>query len=207
MTHLLHIDSSARGEGSASRRLSAEYVRAWKTRNPHGTVTYRDLAVDTPDFVNPGWITGVFGPADAANADTQAALEGSERLIREIEAADVLVLGVPMYNFGVPATFKAWIDQVVMAGRTFAFDENGPQGLLKGKKAIVLRASGSDFDNPAFAPMDFHAPYIRGVLSWIGITNVEIIAVNGFTPEQLDAAVREAGNAIAASADAAPLAA
>ncbi|MCX4460741.1 NAD(P)H-dependent oxidoreductase (plasmid) [Streptomyces sp. NBC_01340] len=206
MTHLLHIDSSARGEGSASRRLSAEYVQAWKARNPHGTVTYRDLAVDTPDFVSPEWITGVFGPAEAANADTQAALQGSERLIREIEAADVLVLGVPMYNFGVPAILKAWIDQVVMAGRTFAFGENGPEGLLKGKKAIVLRASGSDFDNPAFAPMDFHAPYIRGVLGWIGITDVELIAVNGFTPEQLDAAVREAGSAIAASV-AAPLAA
>jgi FMN-dependent NADH-azoreductase len=206
MTHLLHIDSSARGEDSASRRLSAEYVQAWKARNPHGTVTYRDLAVNTPDFVSPEWITGVFGPAEAANADTQVALQGSERLIREIEAADVLVLGVPMYNFGVPAIFKAWIDQVVMAGRTFAFGENGPEGLLKGKKAIVLRASGSDFDNPAFAPMDFHAPYIRGVLGWIGITDVELIAVNGFTPEQLDAAVREVGSAIAASV-AAPLAA
>lgn len=207
MTHLLHIDSSARGEGSASRRLSAEYVQAWKARNPHGTVTYRDLAVATPDFVSPEWITGVFGPAEAANADTKAALEASEYLIREIEDADVLVLGVPMYNFGVPATFKAWIDQVVMAGRTFAFGENGPEGLLKDKKAIVLRASGSDFDNPAFAPMDFHAPYIRGVLGWIGITDVEFIAVNGFTPEQIDAAVREAGSAIAASAGAASLAA
>jgi FMN-dependent NADH-azoreductase len=202
MTHLLHIDSSARGEGSASRRLSAEYVKAWKARNPHGTVTYRDLAVDTPDFVSPEWITGVFGPAEAANDDTRAAVQASELLIREIEAADVLVLGVPMYNFGVPATFKAWIDQVVMAGRTFAFGENGPEGLLKGKKAVVLRASGSDFDNPAFAPMDFHAPYIRGVLGWIGITDVEIIAVNGYTPEQVEAAIREAGSAIAASAHA-----
>ncbi|MFE0510656.1 FMN-dependent NADH-azoreductase [Streptomyces sp. NPDC058964] len=203
MPHLLHIDSSARGEGSASRRLSAEYVRVWRDRNPHGTVTYRDLAVDIPDFVSPEWITGVFGPAEAANADTKAALEASERLIGEIESADVLVLGVPMYNFGVPATFKAWIDQVVMAGRTFAFGEYGPEGLLKGKKAVVLRSSGSDFDNPAFAPMDFHAPYIRGVLGWIGIADVEIIAVNGFAAEQIDAAVREAGNAIAASAGAA----
>ncbi|MEU3795565.1 FMN-dependent NADH-azoreductase [Streptomyces fructofermentans] len=207
MTHLLHIDSSARSEGSASRRLSAEYTKAWKARNPHGTVTYRDLSIDTPDFVSPEWITGVFGPAEAANADTQAALDASELLIREIEAADVLVLGVPMYNFGVPAIFKAWIDQVVMGGRTFAFGENGPEGLIKGKKAIILRASGSDFDNPDFAPMDFHAPYIRGVLGWIGITDVEFIAVNGFTPEQIDAAIRDAGNTIAASAASATLAA
>lgn len=208
MTHLLHIDSSARSEGSASRRLSAEYVEAWRVSNPHGTVTYRDLTVDTPAFVSPEWITGVFGPAEAANDDTKAAVEASERLIREIEAADVLVLGVPMYNFGVPATFKAWIDQVVMGGRTFAFGENGPEGLLKGKKAVVLRASGSDFDNPAFAPMDFHAPYIRGVLGWIGITDVEIIAVNGYTPEQVEAAIRQTGSAIAASvsADSVPVA-
>lgn len=200
MTHLLHIDSSARAGGSASRRLSAEYVRAWQARNPHGTVTYRDLAVDTPRFVSPEWITGVFGPAEAATDGTKAAVAASEALIREMEEADVLVLGVPMYNFGVPATFKAWIDQVVMGGRTFAFGENGPEGLLKGKKAVVLRASGSDFDNPAFAPMDFHAPYIRGVLGWIGITDVEFIAVNGYTPEQVEAAIQEAGKAITAHA-------
>ncbi|MER6373047.1 NAD(P)H-dependent oxidoreductase [Streptomyces mirabilis] len=207
MTHLLHIDSSARGEGSASRRLSAEYVQAWQARNPHGTVTYRDLALDTPNFVSPEWITGVFGPAEAATDGTKAAVAASEVLIREIEEADVLVLGVPMYNFGVPATFKAWIDQVVMGGRTFAFGENGPEGLLKGKKAVVLRASGSDFDNPAFAPMDFHAPYIRGVLGWIGIVDVEFIAVNGYTPEQVEAAIQEAGKAITAHADTASLAA
>jgi FMN-dependent NADH-azoreductase len=199
MAHLLHIDSSARGEGSASRRLSADYVAAWKARNPYGTVTYRDLTADTPDFVSTDWITGVFGPAEAAHAGTQAAVAASERLIREMEEADVLVLGVPMYNFSVPATFKAWIDQVMMANRTFAFGENGPEGLLKGKKAVVLRASGSDFDNPAFAPMDFHAPYIRGVLGWMGITDVEVIAVNGYTPEQLDTAVRGAGATIGAS--------
>ncbi|MGI5255517.1 FMN-dependent NADH-azoreductase [Actinacidiphila glaucinigra] len=203
MAHLLHIDSSARGEGSASRRLSAEYVAAWKSRNPHGTVTYRDLTTDTPGFVSTDWITGVFGPAETANASTEAAVAASEHLIREMEEADVIVLGVPMYNFGVPATFKAWIDRVVMAGRTFAFGENGPEGLLKGKKAVVLRASGSDFDNPDFAPMDFHAPYIRGVLGWIGITDVEIIAVNGYTPEQLDIAVRRAGATIGASVAAA----
>lgn len=202
MTHLLHIDSSARGEGSASRQLSAQYVEAWKVGNPQGTVTYRDLTVDTPAFVSPEWITGVFGPSEAANEGTKAALEASDRLIREIEAADVLVLGVPMYNFGVPATFKAWIDQVVRGGRTFAFGENGPEGLLKDKKAVVLRASGSDFDNPAFASMDFHAPYIRGVLGWIGITDVEVIAVHGYTPEQLEAAIRRTDGALAASASA-----
>ncbi|WP_329295964.1 FMN-dependent NADH-azoreductase [Streptomyces sp. NBC_01455] len=207
MTHLLHIDSSARGEGSASRRLSADYVQAWKSRNPEGTVAYRDLAVHTPDFVSPEWITGVFGPAEAATDGTKAAMAASETLIRELEEADVLVLGVPMYNFGVPATFKAWIDQVVMGGRTFSFGENGPEGLLKGKKAVVLRASGSDFDNPDFAPMDFHAPYIRGVLGWIGITDVEFIAVNGYTSEQVEAAIQEAGKAITAHADSASLAA
>ncbi|MFC5204174.1 FMN-dependent NADH-azoreductase [Streptomyces kaempferi] len=207
MTHLLHIDSSARGEGSASRRLSAAYVQAWQARNPHGTVSYRDLAVDTPGFVSPEWITGVFGPAEAATEETKAAVAASEALIRELEDADVLVLGVPMYNFGVPATFKAWIDQVVMGGRTFAFGDNGPEGLLKGKKAVVLRASGSDFDNPAFAPMDFHAPYIRGVLGWIGITDVEFIAVNGYTPEQVEVAIQEAAKAITAHADTASLAA
>lgn len=201
MPHLLHIDSSARGADSLTRRLSAQYVAAWRAKNPRGTVTHRDVTLDTPNLVTPQWIAGVFGPAQDRTAESRTAVEASEALIREVESADVLVLGVPMYNFSVPAAFKAWIDQVCMAGRTFTYDENGPQGLLSGKKAVVLRASGSDFDNPAFAPMDFHAPYLHGVLGFIGITDVEIIAVNGQSAEQIDAAMSDASAAIADSLD------
>lgn len=201
MPHLLHIDSSARTGGSLTRGLTSDYVAAWLARNPGATVTYRDLAEDVPGFVSPAWITGAFGPQESHDEESRAALNASETLIREIEAADVIVLGVPMYNFSVPAVFKAWIDRVLLAGRTFAFNENGPVGLLSGKKAVVLRASGSDFDNPAFAPMDFHGPYLRTVLGFIGITDVEIIAVNGPTAEQTERTLDAAGAAIAASVD------
>jgi len=197
--HLLHIDSSARTAGSLTRQLSAEYVAAWQAKHPQGTVTHRDVARDTPNLVSTDWITGVFGPTEAHTAESKEAVEASEVLIREVEAADVLVLGVPTYNFGVPASFKAWIDQVCMAGRTFAYDENGPRGLLSGKKVVVVRSSGSDFGTPASAPMDFYGPYLRGVLGFLGITDVEFIAVHGNTPEQVEAAVRKGSVAIAAS--------
>jgi FMN-dependent NADH-azoreductase len=199
MPHLLHIDSSSRSADSVSRRISARYVDAWRQQNPEGTVTYRDVTVNTPNFVSADWVTGVFAPAEYHTPQTRAAVDASSVLISEVEAADVLVLGVPMYNFNVPATFKAWIDQIAMAGRTFAYDENGPRGLLGGKKVVIARASGSDFSNPAFAPMDFHAPYLRGVLGFLGITDVEFISVNGQTPEQIEAGLTEADQAIAAS--------
>jgi FMN-dependent NADH-azoreductase len=199
MPHLLHIDSSSRGADSVSRQISARYVDAWRRQNPEGTVTYRDVTVNTPHFVSADWVTGVFAPAEYHTPQTKAAVDASSALISEVEAADVLVLGVPIYNFNVPATFKAWIDQIAMAGRTFAYDENGPRGLLGGKKAVIARASGSDFSNPAFAPMDFHAPYLRGILGFLGITDVEFISVNGQTPEQIEAGLARADQAIATS--------
>ncbi|GGN00022.1 FMN-dependent NADH-azoreductase [Streptomyces fuscichromogenes] len=199
MSHLLHIDSSARGTDSLTRQIGARYVAAWHRQNPEGTAAYRDVALDVPDLVSADWITGVFAPAEHHTSRTRAAVDASAALIGEVEAADVLVLGVPVYNFSVPAAFKAWIDQICMAGRTFAYDENGPRGLLAAKKAVVVRASGSDFGDPAFAAMDFHAPYLRGVLGFIGITDVEFISVSGQTPEQVEAGLAEADRAIAAS--------
>ncbi|WP_328760471.1 FMN-dependent NADH-azoreductase [Streptomyces sp. NBC_00271] len=199
MPHLLHIDSSSRGADSLTRQISARYVAAWRRQNPEGTVTYRDVTVNVPNFVSADWVTGVFAPAEHHTLQTKAAVDASSALISEVEAADVLVLGVPMYNFNVPATFKAWIDQICMAGRTFTYGEDGPRGVLAGKKAVIARASGSDFSNPAFAPMDFHAPYLRGVLGFIGITDIEFISVSGMTPEQVNAGLADADQAIAAS--------
>ncbi|WP_329360980.1 FMN-dependent NADH-azoreductase [Streptomyces sp. NBC_01483] len=199
MSHLLHIDSSARNAGSLTRQLSAQYAAAWKSANPEGTVTYRDVSLQAPAFVSEDWITGVFAPPEYHTADSAAAVSAAEELIREVEAADVLLLGVPVYNFNVPAAFKAWIDQIFMAGRTFAYGSEGPQGLLAGKKAIVIRASGSDFDDPAFAAMDFHAPYLRSALAFVGITDVEFISVNGMASPQLEAALDKGTQAIEAS--------
>lgn len=199
MPHLLHIDSSARGADSLTRRIGARYAAAWQAQNPTGTVTHRDVATDVPNLVTEHWVTGVFAPAEHHTPHSQAAVEASVALIEEVEAADVLLLGVPVYNFNVPAAFKAWIDQIAMAGRTFAYDAGGPRGLLGGRKAVIVRSSGSDFGNPAFAPMDFHAPYLRGVLGFLGITDVEFVSVHGNSPEQVEANLAKAGQDIAAS--------
>ncbi|MFD7444492.1 FMN-dependent NADH-azoreductase [Streptomyces sp. NPDC059909] len=185
MAHLLHIDSSARSSGSATRRLSAQYAEAWQARNPGGTVTYRDVTADVPNLVDEHWVRGVFGPSEIHDTESRAAVTASEELIAEVEAADVLALGVPVYNFSVPAAFKAWIDKICMAGRTFSYTSEGVRGLLGGKKVVVLRSSGSDFSDPRFASLEFHEPYIRGVLGFLGITDVEFISVNGQTEEQL----------------------
>ncbi|MGW1726399.1 FMN-dependent NADH-azoreductase [Streptomyces sp. NPDC002306] len=201
MTHLLHIDSSARstGFGSVSRRLSAQYAEAWRAQNPDGTVTYRDVTADVPNLVSEHWVRGVFGPAEIHDTHSHAAVSAAEQLIAEVKAADVLALGVPVYNFNVPASFKAWIDQICMAGRTFTFNAEGPQGLLSGRKAVILRSSGSDFSDPRFAPLEFHEPYIRGVLGFLGITDVEFISVNGQTEDQLTPHLEKAAAAIANS--------
>ena len=107
------------------------------------------------------------------------ALARSEQLIGEVEAADVLVIGAPMYNLGIPASLKAWVDQVVRVGRTFDYDGPAPVGLLHGKRAVVLATCGGDGERLAAAGLDFRTPYLRAVLAFVGITDVEVVTVNG----------------------------
>ncbi len=192
MPHLLHVDASPRSTDSITRALSARYVARWKEVNPTGTVTYRDLYRSVPPLVTEDWVTAAFGPAEVQNDWTRAAIATSDALVAEVTAADVLVLGVPMHNFGVPAVFKAWIDQIVRARRTFVFDENGPRGLLTGTRAVVVRSSGSDFDDPDFvyAGKDFHTPWLQTILGFIGISDVDVISVNGRDQHELEAALR-----------------
>jgi FMN-dependent NADH-azoreductase len=124
-------------------------------------------------FVDGSWIAANFTDPAARDADKQAALALSDTLVREVQAADVLVIGVPIYNFGVPATLKAWIDMIARARVTFRYTDQGPQGLLTGKKAYLLVASGG---TPVGSAIDFATPWLKHVLAFIGITEVEVIA-------------------------------
>ncbi len=172
MTHtLLQIDSSMRHAGSVTRDLTA--LIADRLGADH--VIHRDLA-DTPiPQIDEAWIGANFTAADE-RTDAQAAnLAMSDTLVAELQAADTVVIGVPIYNFGVSAALKAWVDQVARAGLTFRYTEGGPQGLLTGKRAIIAVASGG---TEAGSEIDFATGYVRHVLGFIGITDVTTVAAD-----------------------------
>ncbi|HEY3991134.1 MAG TPA: NAD(P)H-dependent oxidoreductase [Acidobacteriaceae bacterium] len=179
MPTLLQLDSSPL-ETSISRELAREFVSSWKTANPNGTILYRDLAALPPAPVSQAWVHAAFTPAESRSSDQKALLTPSDELIQELEAADEIVIGVPMHNFSIPSSLKLWIDQIVRGGRTFTYGADGAQGLMTGKKATLLIASGGVYTpgSPA-AAMNFIDPYLRAVLGFIGITDVRILSVGG----------------------------
>lgn len=168
MTHtVLHIDSSIRAEGSVSRALSQKIV----DRFDGATVIRRDLAQGVP-LIDGAWIGANFTPAADRSEVQKAALAVSDAMVAELQAADVIVIGTPIYNFSVTAAMKAWIDLVARAGVTFAYSETGPKGLLEGKRAIIAIASGG---TPVDSEIDFAGRYIRHIMGFIGITDVEFV--------------------------------
>lgn len=179
MANILHIDSSPRGERSFSRKFTHEFVTAWKNAHSGDTVTYRDLGHNPVPHVDESWIAAAFTPPDARPPELTKAIELSDTLVDEFLAADRYVFGVPMYNFNVPSVFKAYIDQIVRVGRTFAVTEQGDfKGLVDGKKLLVVTARGGNFSpgSPA-APYDYQEPYLRAVFGFVGITDVTFINV------------------------------
>jgi FMN-dependent NADH-azoreductase len=179
MPTLLQLDASPL-ETSISRELAREFVATWKTANPNGTVIYRDLSALTPAPISQAWVHAVFTPADSRSAEQKALLAPSDELIQELEAANEIVIGVPMHNFSIPSSLKLWIDQIVRAGRTFSYGADGPRGLLTGKKATLIVASGGVYspESPA-AALNFVDPYLKAVLGFLGITDVRIVSVGG----------------------------
>ena len=169
--NILRIDSSGREAGSVTRELADLVVKGLSERQPV-QVTHRDVARGLP-FVAAGWIAANFTDPAQRDADKQSVLALSDALVNEVMAADVLVIGVPLYNFGVPATLKAWIDQIARARVPFRYTDSGPEGLLTGKKAYLVVASGGTAVGGA---IDFATPWLRHVLGFLGITDVEVVA-------------------------------
>ncbi len=170
--NILRIDASMRHTGSVTRALTDKLVARLGAVAPGSQVTRRDLAAGVP-LVDEAWIGANFtDPAERDDAQ-RAALADSDRLVAEIKAADTLVIGLPIYNFGVPAAFKAWIDMIARARETFRYAETGPEGLLVGKRALVVVASGGV---PVGSAADFATPYVRFALAFIGIMEVEFIS-------------------------------
>lgn len=198
MAHILSVQSSARYQGSHSRTLSAELIDALGGTEQN-TVTVRDLTETVP-HVDEKWLGANWTPAEQRSAAQTQALDLSDALIAELEAADIIVIGVPMYNFAVPAALKSWIDQIARAGRTFQYTEQGPVGLLEGKKAYIVLTSGGA---PAGSAVDFATPYMRHVLGFIGITDVALIAADRLV-KNADDSLMAARNSIRQAATANP---
>ena len=173
--NILEIQSAARSEGSISRLLTADLVAALEDRHGDVRITRRDLADGLP-FIDGEWVGANFTPDEERTDNHRRILAGSDGLVAELEEADVLVIGAPIYNFSIPATLKAWIDMIARARLTFRYTENGPEGLLEGKKAYVVVPSGGV---PVGSPVDFATPYLKHALAFVGITDVEIIGARG----------------------------
>lgn len=184
---LLHVDSSVLGENSASRDLSAAIVARLRAEHPGAEVTYRDLAAQTLPHFTPVLAEG--HPCVARNAE----------ILDEFLAADTVVIGAPMYNFTIPTQLKAWLDRVLIAGKTFRYTEKGPQGLAGDKRVIIASSRGGIYsEGPAMA-VDFQETYLKHVLAFIGVHDPEIVRAEGLNlgVEQRSAAIAQAHAQIA----------
>ena len=182
-TRVLAVNASGRSAASVSRQLSRDLIAALDDRYGNVEVASRDLADGVP-FVDQAWIEANFTPEESRSAGQREALAYSDSLVQELQQADVVVIGVPIYNFSIPASLKAWIDMIARARLSFRYTENGPEGLLKDKKAYLVVATGGV---PVGSPVDFATPYLRHVLSFVGITDVEIIAAEKLNTQADDA--------------------
>jgi len=179
---ILHIDSSARTEGSVTRQLTSKIVA--KIATPTDTVVTRDL-LNGVSLLSEDWVIAARNPD--ATEDQKKAIKSSTTLIQELKDADTIVIGAPIYNFGIPGALKAWVDQICRAGETFQYSSNGPEGLLTGKKAIVAIASGGV---PVGSDMDFATPYLKFVLGFVGITDVVFVSADGLVADEAGALAR-----------------
>jgi FMN-dependent NADH-azoreductase len=183
MPTLLHIDASPRSDRSISRQLTREFVVAWEKANPHGQIIYRDLGHDPVPLVTETFIAAVYTPPQMRSPELRSAISTSDQLISELQTATEYVFGVPMYNFSVPAGFKAYIDQIVIPGRTYDYTADGSgsrTGLLKGKKATVIMSRGWLYRNGSpLSNCNMQEPWIRMILGFIGVTDLEFVVAEG----------------------------
>jgi FMN-dependent NADH-azoreductase len=181
---LLQIDASPR-QDSVSRQLTSHFAENWKRQVAAGQVVHRDLANSPLGLITDDWIAGAFSNPVQHTMAHRSALQYSDKLIEELQSADVIVIGDPMHNFTISARLKAWLDQVVRFGKTFSFGASGPRGLLSGKKVYVFTSRGGAYEpGTPTAQFDFQEPYLRHVLAFIGLTDITFIhAENQSKPE------------------------
>jgi FMN-dependent NADH-azoreductase len=179
MKNILFVSSSPRGRESYSNRVARRIVDDLIVRHPDARVIVRDVARQPLPHIGAAFATGRVLPGEKRSALEQQALALSETLVDELLAADIVVVAVPMHNFGIPSSLKAWIDHIVRPGRTFSYSEKGAQGLVTGKKVVLVFARGGVYSDGPMQGFDFQEPYVRAVLGMIGATDVDVVRVEG----------------------------
>ncbi|MBR0568113.1 NAD(P)H-dependent oxidoreductase [Azoarcus sp. L1K30] len=194
--NILQINASARSEGANSTRVANAIVERLLAASPTAQLTIRDLATNPHPVLDEAALGALFTPADKRTPAQAARAALDDALIAELQAADVLVLGVPMYNFGIPVQLKTWVDAVARAGVTFRYTENGPEGLVKGKKVYVALARGGRYRG---TELDSQVPHLKAFLGFLGMTDVEFIFAEGFSmgPDAAQQAMADAEAEIA----------
>lgn len=178
MTKLLQINSSIFSDNGQSSQLANQFVAAWLGHHPDAEVTFRDLAQQPIAHLDLKLIQALSSPAEQRNPEQHALVAEADALIAEIQQANVIVIGVPMYNFAIPSTLKAYFDRIARAGVTFRYTENGPEGLLTGKKVYIFTTRGGVHLG---TPLDTETTYVRHFLAFIGLTDVEFIYAEGLS--------------------------
>jgi len=180
MPTLLHIDSSPLYSRSVSRELTGAFVAQWKASHPNGRVVDRDLNATAISPINAEWVGAVYTPEEARTPEQKKLLALSDTLIAELEQADEYVIGVPMHNFGVPSVLKLWIDQICRVGKTFSYADGRPKGLIIGKKATFIVATGGIYDaQTQMASFNFVEPYLRSLFGFLGLTDATFLTAGG----------------------------
>ena len=180
MPTLLHINSSPLYGRSVSRQLTEAFVSQWKASHPKGTVVDRDLYATPIPPVTAEWVGAAYTPEEARTPQQKELLALSDTLVAELEQADEYVFGVPMHNFGVPSVLKLWIDQIARVGKTFSYADGTPKGLLTGKKATFVIATGGIYDaQTRMASFNFVEPYLRSVFGFLGVTDATFLTAGG----------------------------
>ena len=201
MSTILYINSSVRSTDSISRQLTGEFVEKLKAAHPGARVIERDLAKNPVPHLSEQMMGAYFTPAEQRSEEQKRTVKLSDDLVAELLSADIVVIGAPMYNFSVSSTLKAWIDHVARAGVTFKYNEQGvPVGLVNGKKFYVFTARGGVYSSGPAKALDFHETYLRGVLGFLGITDVTFVNTEGVAmgAEAANKAMADARSAMAA---------
>ncbi|WP_370298362.1 FMN-dependent NADH-azoreductase [Pontibacterium sp.] len=182
MSKLLHIKASVFGDEGQSSQLAARYIDQWQQRNLGNEVVVRDLVGDSVPHLDGAVVGAFFTPEEQRSAEQQAIVDFSDTLIKELQDADEIVLGLPLYNFGVPSQMKAYFDHLARAGVTFKYTETGPVGLLEDKPVRVFATRGGLYKDTG---MDHQVPFLKQFLGFIGLNNVEVIYAEGLSMEEV----------------------
>lgn len=200
--NVLHINSGILGDHSVSRRLSAAVVAQIKAEQPDATITYRDVVANPLSHLSGAHLMAANAKPEDIDAKIAADNVEGAAVLEEFLAADTIVLGVPMYNFSLPSQLKTWIDRIAVNGKTFSYSADGPKGLAGGKKVIVVSTRGGHYSAGPAAVMDHQESYLKAVLGFVGITDIEIVRAEGLnlSPDSKIEAISEAERRISGGA-------